>query len=236
MRVNELSRRTVAGLALLPLFCRAAGAVEAGDRARIEQEAIKAYLAKDQAEKAAASDALVAKNRAALYDNPASGFLGNPKGDVILVQFFDYDCGFSKRVEPRVEALLKADPGVKLIPREFTIEPAESSPIAGRAALASIKQGKYAEYHQAMMVAPEHPLPTPRVFDIAQKVGLDVDRLRVDMEKPEIYAQLLANFNLARALRIFQTPTFIIGNHIITEPSAQIDFPALVAKARANKA
>ena len=134
MRGSGVSRRAIAGLALLPLFCRAAGAVESGDQARIEQEAVKAYLAKDQAEKIAASDALVARNAAALYNNPSSGFLGNPKGDVAIVQFFDYDCGFSKRVEPRVEALLKTDPGVKLIPREFTIEPAESSPIAGRAA------------------------------------------------------------------------------------------------------
>jgi len=199
------------------------------------EDAVRAYIARTEAEKTAASDALVAKNHAALFDNPASGFLGNPKGDVAIVQFFDYDCGFSKRVEPRIEALLKADPGVKLIPREFTIEPAESSPIAGRAALASIAQGKYAVYHQTMMSVPDHPLPVPRVFEIAESVGLDMDRLRKDMEKPEIYAQIIANLNLARAIRIFQTPTFIIGNHIITEPSAQIDFPAIVARARAVK-
>lgn len=199
-------------------------------------EAVKAYIARTEADKTAASDALVAKNHAALFDDPASGFIGNPGADVTIVQFFDYDCGFSKRVEPRVQALLRSDPGVRLVPREFTIEPAESSPIAGRAALASIRQGKYAVYHQAMMLAPEHPLPIPRVFDIAEKVGLDMDRLRADMERPEIYAQIIANFNLARAIRIFQTPTFIIGNHIVTEPSAQIDFPALVAGARAKKA
>ena len=216
------------GLAGLPLM-PAMAAADAGE------DAVKAYIAKIEAEKTAASDALVAKNHAALFDNPASGFLGNPKGDVAIVQFFDYDCGFSKRVEPRIEALLKSDPGVKLIPREFVIEPAESSPIAGRAALASIAQGKYAVYHQTMMSVPDHPLPIPRVFEIAQSVGLDMDRLRADMEKPEIYAQLITNFNLARAIRIFQTPTFIIGNHIVTEPSAQIDFPALVAKARAVK-
>ena len=133
-----------------------------------------------------------------------------------------------------MEALLKADPGVKLIPREFTIEPAESSPIAGRAALASIAQGKYAQYHQALLMAPEHPLPVPRVFEIARTVGLDVERLKRDMEAPAIYAQIITNFNLARALRIFQTPTFIIGGHIVTQPSAQIDFPALVAAARAK--
>ena len=223
----------LAGLALGAL--PAAAAVDPADQARIGDEAVKAYIAKTEAEKTAASDALVAKNHAALFDDPSSGFIGNPNGDVTIVQFFDYDCGFSKRVEPRVQALLKADPGVKLVLREFIIEPAESSPIAGRAALASIAQGKYAVYHQTMMLAPEHPLPIPRVFEIAESVGLDMDRLRRDMEMPEIYAQLITNFNLARAIRIFQTPTFIIGNHIITEPSAQIDFPALVAKARAVK-
>ncbi|MBA2590253.1 MAG: DsbA family protein [Alphaproteobacteria bacterium] len=216
-------------LLLAPLAALAAP-VDPADQSRIEQ----AYQARIDADKAAAGDKLIARNTDALFHNPASGFLGNPNGDVTIVQFFDYDCGFTKRAEPRVEALLKADPGVKLITREFTIEPAESSPIAGRAALASIAQGKYAEYHQALLMAPEHPLPTPRVFEIAKSVGLDVERLKKDMEAPAIYAQIIANFNLARALRIFQTPTFIIGGHIVTEPSAQIDFPRLVAAARAK--
>ena len=216
-------------LLLAPLAASAAP-VDPADQSRIEQ----AYQAKIDADKAAASDKLVAKNADALFRDPASGFLGNPNGDVTIVQFFDYNCGFTKRAEPRVEALLKADSGVKLITREFTIEPAESSPIAGRADLASIAQGKYAEYHQALLMAPEHPLPTPRVFEIATSVGLDVARLKKDMEAPVIYAQIIANLNLARALRIFQTPTFIIGGHIVTQPSAQIDFPALVAAARAK--
>ena len=117
-RGTMIHRRAVGlGLAGLPLM-PAMAAADTGE------DAVKAYIAKTEAEKTAASDALVAKNHAALFDNPASGFLGNSKGDVAIVQFFDYDCGFSKRVEPRIEALLKADPGVKLIPREFTIEPA----------------------------------------------------------------------------------------------------------------
>ena len=77
-------------------------------------------------------------------------------------------------------------------------------------------------------------MPPPRVFEIAQSVGLDVARLKKDMEDPAIYSQIIANFNLARAIRIFQTPTFIIGDHIVTQPSAQIDFPKLVADARAK--
>jgi protein-disulfide isomerase len=232
----RISRSMLGFAAALTCSGLSAGAapVDPVDQARIEQEAVKAYIAKTDAEKTVASDALVARNHAALYDNPASGIIGNPNGDVTIVQFFDYNCGFTKRAEPRVEALLKSDPGVKLVLREFLLEPAESSPIAGRAALASIRQGKYAEYHQALLLAPEHPLSTPRVFEIAQSVGLDVARLKKDMEGTEIYSQIIANFNLARAIRIFQTPTFIIGDHIVTQPSAQIDFPKLVADARAK--
>ena len=234
--LGELMKSLLLAAALLALPIRGfAAPVDPADQARIADEAVKAYIAKADTDKRAASDALVAKNVDALLRNPASGFLGNPNGDATIVQFFDYNCGFTKRAEPRLEALLKSDSGVKLITREFTLEPAESSAIAGRAALASIAQSKYAEYHQALLLAPEHPLPTPRVFEIAKTVGLDVERLKKDMEAPAIYAQIIANFNLARALRIFQTPTFIIGGHIVTEPSAQIDFPKLVAAAREKK-
>ena len=233
MRILSRRSATLAMMSCAALASRpAAAAVDPSDQTRIADEAVKAYLAKSEAEKTAASDKLVGVHRGDLIQDPHSGILGNPQGDVTIVEFFDYNCPFSRRVEPRVQALLKSDAGVKLIPREFIIEGVPSSPIAGRAALASLSQGKYAPYHQAMMTAAEFPLSVPRVFEIAQSVGLDVDRLRTDMEAPAIYAQVIANFNLARALRIFQTPTFVAGNHIVTQASADIDFPALAAFAR----
>ncbi len=212
----------------------AAAPVDPADQARIEQDAVTAYVGKTEADHKAASDKLVAANSAALLNDPGSAVLGNLNGDVTIIEFFDYNCSYSQRVEPRLEALLKSDANVKLILKEFAIEPAVSSPPAARAALASIKQGKYEAYHQAMLAIPGHKMPIPEVFEDAQKTGLDVARLQKDMEAPEIYNQIIANFNLARALRIFQTPTFIIGGHIITDPSAQIDFPKLVAAARAK--
>jgi len=72
------------------------------------------------------------------------------------------------------------------------------------------------------------------IFDTAKSVGLDVDRLRKDMAAPEITDEIIANFNLARSLRIFQTPGFIVGTHILTGPSAEIDFPKVVAAARSK--
>src|SRR4051812_25959177 len=102
--MHLLSRRSAA----LSVICGAAlssaparAAVEASEQARIEAEAVKAYIAKSDAEKLAASDKLVAAHANELNHDAGSGFLGNANGDVTIVQFFDYDCGFSKRVEPR---------------------------------------------------------------------------------------------------------------------------------------
>jgi predicted DsbA family dithiol-disulfide isomerase len=78
------------------------------------------------------------------------------------------------------------------------------------------------------------PLQDSVIFETAKDVGLDVGRLRKDMTAPEITDEIIANFNLARSLRIFQTPGFIVGNHILTGPSADIDFPTAVAAARAK--
>ena len=77
-------------------------------------------------------------------------------------------------------------------------------------------------------------METSAVFEVAKSVGLDVDRLRKDMDTPEVADQIIANFNLARSLNITSTPTFIVGTHILTEPSAQIDFAKTVAAARAK--
>ncbi len=225
----------LAGMIALPLLSGAIAApVDPADQARIEQDAVKAYVAKTAADAGTASDKLVAQHAPQLFNDAGSAVMGNPKGDVTIVEFFDYNCPFSRRVQARVEALLKSDPNVKLVLKEFTIEAPESSPIAARAALASVAQGKYEAYHDLMMRVTGHVLTVPEVFDDATAAGLDVDRLKKDMEAPAFYNQLIANFNLARALRIYQTPTFIIGGHIVTQASADIDFPKMVAEARAK--
>ena len=138
-------------------------------------------------------------------------------------------------MEPRVEALLKADPGVKLIPREFIIEPGGMIAHRGHGRRwPPSRQDKYCG------LLPDHDVDArPSLADSAcvrdrpeRGAGYGPAAQRI-WRSPRIYAQIITNFNLARATRIFQTPTFIIGDHIVTEPSAQIDFPALVAKARA---
>lgn len=211
-----------------PVF--AAGADNrAGEDKRIEQ-AVNAYAAKLKADQDRARDQLVAQNENALLNDPNTPVLGDPNADVAIVEFFDYACPYCKAVEPRLEAFLKTDKRVKLVVKEYPILTPESL-VAAKASLAAMKQGKYRQFHQALMMF-KGQLREMVIFDTAKDAGLDVDRLRKDMQSPEIADEIIANFNLARAIRAFDTPTLIVNNRLLTEPSAQIDFPKVVAAAR----
>ncbi|HEX4271703.1 MAG TPA: DsbA family protein [Rhizomicrobium sp.] len=180
-----------------------------------------------------APDEIVAMASGALWDHPGSPVMGNPRGNVVVVEFFDYNCPYCRAVEPRLEALLKSDHGVKLVLKEFPILTPQSR-LATNAAFAAARQGKYAPFHNALMNY-HGMVDETAVFDTAKQVGLNVARLKTDMASPEIPEQIIANLNLARALRLFQTPSFIVGTHVLTGPSAEIDFPRAVAAARARK-
>jgi protein-disulfide isomerase len=215
-----------AALALIPLSDMAA----AGASPLEIEQAVQAYAYKLRADQEKAMDQAVINRTTALLRDPATPVLGNPEGDVAVVEFFDYTCPFCKAVEPRLQKLLQDDKGVKLVVKEFPIL-SPVSLIAAKAALASVKQGKYQSFHQALLGF-RGQLETSAIFEIAKSLALDVDRLRKDMDTPEVADQIIANFNLARSLNITSTPTFIIGTHMLTEPSAQIDFAKTVAAAR----
>ena len=192
-------------------------------------QAVKAYVSKLEADQSKAQDRLIA-GKPALLNDPMTPVIGSAQADVAIVEFTDYACPFCKAAEPRLEKLLKDDKRVKLVVKEFPILTPESL-VATKAALASMKQGKYEPYHQALMTF-KGQLQESTVFDIAKDVGLDVARLKKDMQAPEIADEVIATFNLARGIRVFQTPAFIVGNHLLTGPSAEIDFPKAVAAAR----
>src|SRR5215471_4121524 len=180
-----------------------------------------------------APDQAVIANREALQNDRDSPVLGDPHGDVTIVEFFDYACTYCKTVEPRLESALRSDPHVKLILKEFPILTPESL-IAARASLASRRQHKYRQFHEALM-AYRGPWEEQAIFSTAKRVGLNVVRLRHDMAAPSIANEIIENFNLARGLRIFQTPGFVVGDHVLTGPSAQIDFAAAIREARQQR-
>jgi protein-disulfide isomerase len=217
-------------LVLMPFLYAAAQDAprNAAEQQRIEQ----AFASRLKAEQEAAKDRLILGKTTALLNDAASPVLGNPKGDVTVVEFFDYACPYCKAIEPRLQKFLKDDKGAKLILKELPILTPESL-VATKAALASVKQGKYEAFHNALM-AFKGQLTSDAIFDTAKAVRLDVTRLRKDMETPDIADSIIANFNLARGLRLFETPSFVAGGHMLSSTSADIDFPKVAAAIRAK--
>lgn len=162
------------------------------------------------------------QRRAEIFDDPTTPVAGNPRGDVSIVEFFDYRCPYCKQVLPALQTLLKEDPKLRFVYKEMPVLGAQSV-LAAHAALAAHRQGKYEAFHNALM-ATKGQITEDTVYKVAASVGLDVDRLKQDMATPEIERALKANLALADALNIHGTPGFIIGNHIV--PGA-LDLDAL---------
>lgn len=175
-------------------------------------EALERYKEKEQQAEVAAFAKTFAQRRTQIVDSPDRPAGGNPQGDVTVVEFFDYRCGVCKRVYPIVQDLLKGDRNIRMVFVEWPILGPESV-FAARAALASRGQGKYEVYRNAMMAA--RTINESAVFEIARQVGLDVERLRRDMERPEIEAVIRKNYEIADALSLNGTPTFIIGDQLV---------------------
>jgi protein-disulfide isomerase len=221
-------------LAVLIVLGASSAVAQPSDKARIEQ----AYAARLEAMRRADIDQRIAARWPALAQDPAMPVIGNPNADVTIVEFSDYNCPYCKAMEPRLAALLKADRKVKLVTVEFPIL-TPASMTGTRAALAAMRQGKnqnnYAAFHQALMRF-EGNLTDADVFDVAKSVGLDVARLKKDMAAPQVSDRIIANYNLARGIRVVQTPAVIVGGpagvHIMGSESAAIDFPKAVAAAR----
>jgi len=135
---------------------------------------------------------------------------GNPKGSVTLVEFFDYQCIHCKEMKPVVDALIQSDSNLRVIYREFPIF-GKASEFASRAALAAAMQGKYVPMHQALMKISKH-LDENLVMEAAKSAGLDVAKLKKDMESKQVTETLDANRKLAEKLHLMGTPAFIIAS------------------------
>jgi protein-disulfide isomerase len=148
-----------------------------------------------------------------VFDDHETPVAGNPRGDVTIVEFFDYRCPYCKQVLPSLQTLLKEDHNLRFVFKELPVLGPQSV-TAAHAALAAQRQGKYEAFHNAMM-ATKGQITDETVYKVAGSVGLDVDRLKQDMSRPEIDQALQANLALADALNIHGTPGFIIGKHIV---------------------
>ena len=199
-------------------------------------EALQRYQQQQQIDAAGQDRAAIAAHRDALLSDEAAPVGGNPEGDVTLVEFFDYNCPYCRRVAPAVLEAEQKDPQLRVVYKEFPIL-GPNSDYAARAALAAHRQSqeKYIELHKALM-ASSGVVDEARVLEAATSVGLDLGRLKVDMEDPAIAEAIAGNLALAEALRITGTPGFVIGDIVFRGATDTASILGLIKRARSGSA
>jgi protein-disulfide isomerase len=170
--------------------------------------------------------------RELILNDPTSPVGGNPKGDVTVVEFFDYNCGYCKRVFPTLKKLMAEDKNLRVVFKEFPILSPQSE-LAARAALAAWRQDKtkYMEIH-SLFIELKGGFTESRILRLATKMGLDIKQLKIDMRSSTMNKVINGNRQLAQQLGISGTPGFIIGNRIVPGAVDLATLKALIAEAR----
>jgi protein-disulfide isomerase len=178
--------------------------------------------------------AAIASNAAELFTSPRQATIGDPHGDVTLVEFFDYNCGYCKRALNDTRALLRDDPHLKIVLKEFPIL-GPGSTAAARVAIAARMQdpAKYFAFHQALLGGPG-PASEQKALDAARDAGFDMAQLARDMTSDEVGATLAENMKLAGALGFSGTPSYVIGGEVVMGAVGAVALEERIAKARAN--
>ena len=170
--------------------------------------------------------------RRAMERDPTAPVLGNPKGDITLTEFFDYNCSFCRQMVGTVQKLIASDTKLRVVFREWPVF-GEGSDFAARAALASLNQGKYWQMHAGMMTMKGRATKAT-VLRIARDLGLDIDRLRKDMDSKPVRDHINRSRDLGEHMGLIGTPTFIAGDEGIFGHQTQDELAALVKRGRAT--
>lgn len=176
-------------------------------------EALRNFEERQQAAAANETQSVIASRRDEIFNDPATPIGGNPEGDVSIVEFFDYNCPYCRKNTPTLTELERTDPNLRFVYKEWPIL-GPGSEFAARAALAAVRQGKYVAYHKAMMAASGRVTEDTAIM-IADAVGIDIERLKQDMEDPAIQEAIERNRDLARALGVTGTPAFVVNDRFL---------------------
>lgn len=194
-------------------------------------QALEELQTRQAAEQAGRQKEVVVSRRDDLLNDPATPIVGNPDGNVTLVEFFDYRCGYCRRVLSSMQALMREDQQLRVAFKELPVL-GEDSVRAARAALASQKQNVnlYLDFHLALMSAKD--LSADGISKIAEQVGLDPSQLTQDMESDDVSRAIEANYELASALGIEGTPAFVIGDALVPGAVDKARLAELIEEAR----
>ncbi|RUW60707.1 DsbA family protein [Mesorhizobium sp. M7A.F.Ca.US.008.03.1.1] len=194
-------------------------------------EALQKLDAQQRETEAAAGKATLAARGDDLFRDKKSPVGGNAEGNVTMVEFFDYNCPYCSQVMPVMEQAVADDPQLKIVYKEFPILGPDSV-FAAKAALAAERQGKYAAFHKALF-STRTRVTESVVLRVAAETGLDVTRMKTDMQQADIQGLIDRNIELAQALRITGTPGFVVGEQIFPGATDLATMKKLIEQARA---
>lgn len=177
---------------------------------------------------------LLDANRQAIEKPFGGAIAGNPDGDVAVVVFFDYACPYCRQAHADALKLIKADPNVKIVYRDFPVL-SDASDEAAMASLSAATQGRYTAFHNAMFETPGQ-VSHERTIALIRQAGLNEMKTAKDLASPELKAEIRRNLELGRALGLTGTPSYVIGNRILSGAVGTDALAAAVAEARKAKA
>lgn len=202
------------------------------------QEAI-AELEKRQAQaQALKQQASVKDNAAEIFNSPRQVVLGNPHGDVTMVEFFDYNCGYCKHAMGDMLTLLKTDPKLRVVLKEFPVlgpGSVEAAKVAVAVRMQDKTGQKYLEFHTKLLGG-RGQADGARALAVAKDVGLDMTRLQKDLASNEIKATINENLKLGDELGLSGTPSYIIGKDVVVGAVGLDALKQQISTARCGKA
>ena len=196
-------------------------------------EAMQELERKQDSQRDATAQKVIQEKQAELFRDADSPTAGNPGGDVVIVEFNDYQCPYCKRTHQAMKSVVGADGKVKVIYKDLPIL-GDASKIAALAALAAVRQGKHQALHNALMEYSGR-LDRDKILEIAASVGLDRAQLEKDMEDPKLKEIIERNLALATALGVRGTPAFVIGKQFVPGAIDAAALRQLIAEARKSQ-
>ncbi len=176
-------------------------------------QAMQNYEEKQREEALKKAQELLEQSEEELTKNPNDGFLGNPDGEIVLVEFFDFSCGYCHRIYPVLKNVVAKNSDLKLVVKPLTFL-SPMSKYAAKAALAAKEQGKFAEVYSAVFEI-SGPLTEAKIDEAAVKAGVDLEKLKVDMESEKVNKTLEETSNLAAKIQVNGVPSLILDNKLI---------------------
>ncbi len=202
------------------------------DHPEILNEMVEKLKIKEEKDVATAQIDTLDTSSKSIFHNVNDGVVGNPNGDVTIVEFMDYNCSWCHKSIKIVQELVKKDKNLRVVLKEWPIFGAGSE-AGARAAMAAAKQGKYWELHQALF-AFQGQVTSEVVMQVAKANGLDMAKLKADMSSPEVDANLASTLQLATALKFTGTPGFLVNKNVFPGFMDLARMESMVAEERAK--